>query len=163
VDRCSEKPERRPPFVRWIPWITLGLLLGLAWALRSDPGGPEKPEDSIRQFFDAASRGDSKRCLKLCSGELRRSLEGLRQQMARERFEEQLRQTTKGLKGLAIYSPQPVNENTVRIRTELIYADRNEVQQFTVSQEGTGWRITSISSSDTHRPPIAFGTPVFEE
>jgi hypothetical protein len=46
---------------------------------------------------------------------------------------------------------------------ELVFADRIERQQMCLTAKGAGWTIESITGTNMLKPPVAYGTPVFDE
>lgn len=137
-------------------------LVAMALVLRRSERLPETPEAAVADFFDAAGRGDDALYLRLVSGPLRTSLENTRSQLGASAFRESLRRTTSGLKGLATNRASDVSDRVV-LDVELIFADRIERQQMCLAAKPTGWTIESITGTNMLKPPVAYGTPVFEE
>jgi len=124
---------------------------------------PETPEAAVNALFDAAGRGDDAAYLRLVTGRLRDALLETRRQMGREAFCRSLRQTTAGVKGLAVSRLPDAPAGTVAMKVEIIFADRNERQRLLLVEQSGGWAIAEIEKATMVRPPIPYGTPVFEE
>ncbi len=138
-------------------------LVVLALVLRRGERLPQTPEAAVAGFFDAAGRGDDALYLQLATGPLRTSLENTRSQLGVPAFRESLRRTTSGLKGLATSRGSEAPAGRIVLDVELVFADRIERQQMCLAAKGAGWTIESVTGTNMLKPPIAYGTPVFEE
>ena len=49
-----------------------------------------------------------------------------------------------------------------RTDVEIVFADRNERQRMLLVPERGGWAIASLEQAQMLKPPIPYGTPVFE-
>jgi hypothetical protein len=141
----------------------IAALVVLALVLRRNDRLPETPEAAVAAFFDAASRGDDALYLRLASGPLRASLEATRSQLGVPAFRESLRRTAAGMKGLATSRGGDVSPDRVVLDIELVFSDRIERQQAFLVPDGTGWTIQSLTGTNMVKPPLAYGTPAFEE
>jgi hypothetical protein len=149
---------------KWaLPAAVIAALVVLAVALRRGDRLPETPEAAVAAFFDAASRGDGAKYLRLTSGPLRVSLEDTRSQLGVRAFCESLRRTAAGMKGLATSRGGDAPPDRIVLDVELVFADRIERQRMCLAAQGTGWTIQSITRTNMVKPPVAYGTPVFEE
>lgn len=149
---------------KWL--LPAGVIAGLAvlaFVLRRGDRLPETPEAAVAAFFEAAGRGDDALYLRLTSGSLRASLEDTRSQLGAAAFRESLQRTAAGMKGLAASRGAEGSEGRVVLDVELVFADRIERQQMSLAPKGTGWTIESITGTNMIKPPVAYGTPVFEE
>jgi hypothetical protein len=158
--------------------VVLGLV-GAAFAFRNrgrfaetpqSPGASRavQPHDAAKaavfDLFDAAQRGDVDAYLRLTSGELRDSLEDTRAQVGTEAFRDGLRRSASAVKGLAVTRAASAPPGLVALDVEMVFADRNERQKMLLAQRGrNGWVIASIEAARFVKPPIPYGTPVFEE
>jgi hypothetical protein len=140
----------------------IAALVLLALALRRGDRRPETPEAAVAAFFEAAGRGDDALYLRLASGKLRASLDSTRSQLGVAAFRESLRRTAAGMKGLAISRGDSVPDRVV-LDVELVFNDRIERQQMCLAADDAGWMIESITGTNTVKPPVAYGSPVFEE
>jgi len=138
-------------------------LVVLAFLLRSRDRLPQSPEDTVSAFFDAAGRGDDDAYLRLVWGQLRESLGNTRDQLGADAFRKDIQRSVAGIKGLAITQSNDARPGTTAIDVEIVFADRNERQRMLLLQERNGWVITSIEKATMVKPPIPYGTPVFEE
>ncbi|NLS96327.1 MAG: hypothetical protein GXX96_29670 [Planctomycetaceae bacterium] len=149
---------------KWILQLGLiGVLGAVALLLRGKELLPQKPEDTIAAFFDAARDGNMGAYLRLTSGELRKSLDQLRRQQGAETFQANLRRTNDGIVGQAVRELPGAPGGMADYEVELVFADRNEVQRFRLEQVGSGWAIASIETARVYQPEIPYGTPVFAE
>lgn len=141
--------------------IGLGVvLIAVAVLLRGRGSAAATPEDAVTALFDAAQRGDASAYLQ-CFGE------PLQTTIAAETASggsvaEALRRTVAGLKGLAMTRATATQPDAVALDVELIFAQRNQRQRFTLVPRGGGWVIVALERADTLRPEVRYGTPVFE-
>jgi hypothetical protein len=152
---------------KWALGVVLAAaLLGLALLLRGRDERLEKPAATpaaaVSALIDAARDGDAQTYLQLTEGELRRSLEQTRKEMGAEGFREHLRRYARGIKGLAVPSGGERQQDTAALDVEIIFADRNERQRMVFTRRGGGWVISSMDTATMLKPPIPYGTPVFE-
>ncbi|MFH1923253.1 MAG: hypothetical protein ABIP48_25605 [Planctomycetota bacterium] len=147
---------------RMLQVLVVVLLVVLALSLRNRGRLPETPEKTVSEFFAAAGNGDDRAYLRLVTGELRKSLENARSQAGVEAFRNGLRRSAAGIKGLAV-SRADETPDLVTLDLELVFADRNERQRMLLEATGGGWAIRAIEAAEMLKPPIAYGTPVFEE
>jgi len=143
--------------------LVVAVLVVLALALRSRSRLPETPEKAVSEFFSAASDGDDRAYLRLTSGELRQSLATARSQAGAEAFRAELRRSAAGIKGMALTRADDAPSNLVAIDVEIVFADRNERQRMLCEPKQGGWAIAAIGQAQMVKPPIPYGTPVFEE
>lgn len=148
---------------KWLPHCLLAVVLvGLALTLRSGDRLPETPEKTVTEFFAAASEGDDRAYLRLVTGELRKSLEQARRESGAEAFRQGLRRSARGVKGWTVRPAEGAPSGMAAVDVELVFADRNERQRMLLEPLQGGWAITSIEQAEMIKPPIAYGTPVFE-
>lgn len=146
--------------------LTIAVLVALvaaAFLLRARHRLPDTPEAAVSAFFDAASRGDDGVYLRLASGELRNSLENTKAQLGTPQFQESLRRSAAGIKGLAVMRTGGAPADFVAVDVEIVFTDRKERQRMLLVPRGSGWQIASIEAAERIEPPIPYGTPVFEE
>lgn len=147
---------------KWTLQILLVVLLvALVLRLRNRGSLPDKPQDTVSEFFEAAGQGDDRAYLRLVTGELRKSLENDRSQAGAEAFRESLRRSAAGIKGLAVTEVDQ-NDQLVTLDVEIVFADRNERQKMLLERKQSGWAISAIEAAQMLKPPIPYGTPVFE-
>lgn len=139
------------------------LLVALAIFLRNRERLPETPEETVSELFTAASEGNDRAYLRLLTGELRKSLEHDRSQAGDEAFRQGLRRSAAGIKGLAVTRAGDAPGDMVALDVEIVFADRNERQRMLLEPKRGGWAIVSIEQANMLKPPIPYGTPVFED
>jgi hypothetical protein len=118
---------------------------------------------TINDLFNAASEGDDDAYLRLVTGELRKTFSDTRKQLGREAFRESLKRSVSGIKGLATKPAEQSPPGFVAVDVEIIFADRNEKQRILLVEQRSGWAIASMERARMIKPPIKYGTPVFEE
>jgi hypothetical protein len=151
---------------RLLPAGLIVVLFAVAMVLKKRDQTPvpaESPEDVVNKFFDAARQGDDAACLGLVAGEYRRSLENDRSQVGPAAFRESLKRMAAGMKGIGIKTSAETPVEGVALDVELVYADRNEKQRMVLVRQGGGWAILSVDSAQMQKPPVAYGTPVFDD
>jgi hypothetical protein len=124
---------------------------------------PQTPAATVSALIDAARKEDAAAYLRLTNGELRQSLERTRSELGADRFRAHMRDFAAGIKGVAIPGGELPDADPVVLDVEFVFADRNERQRVTFARRGRGWVITSMERAQMIRPPIPYGTPVFEE
>jgi len=145
-----------------VPMALVLALSAVALLLRGNGRLPPTPEESVGRFFQAAQRGDAPAYLALLSGTLRSSAESTQSQLGSAAFAASLRESVAGLKGYAV---SPIGETTLdraELDVELVFSDRNERQRFRLLRQSGGWQVASIDKADMVKPPIPYGTTVFD-
>jgi hypothetical protein len=149
---------------RWgVPIVLAVGLVAVAGLLRGKGGLPKTPEDTIDALFDAAGRGDAAAYVRLLTGELKTTVESTRSQLGAEAYAESLRRTVSGIKGRATSRGGGDSSGSVALDVTLVFVDRHELQRFLLVEQGGGWAIAAISRAEMRKPPVAYGTPVFDE
>jgi hypothetical protein len=164
---------------KWFPAIVVTVLVGVVAMLNRDrdqmpevlqpfvdrlqPRDPETPEAAINDLFDAASDGDDNAYLRLVTGDLKTALLDTREQLGRKAFCESLKKSMAGIKGLAVRPAEDAPAGFVTRYVDIVFVDRNETQRMLLVDEPTGWAIAAMEQAQMVKPPIAYGTPVFEE
>lgn len=117
------------------------------------------PRDVIYAMLDAARDGKVEEYLDCYAGRMERTLRQSRAEMGSERFAEYLRERNEDIKGIAMNAPIESSGET-EVRVEYVYADRNEVQEFFLSQEDGAWKIAEVSAIRRVETLVPYGTPV---
>jgi hypothetical protein len=146
--------------------LEIGLIAAIvaaAFWFRARDRLPDTPEATIDAFFDTAQRGDDAAYLRLVTGPLRTSLESDRAQLGSAAFRENLRRSVVGIKCTALSRSDDAPPGQVALDLELVFIDRNERQRILLVDTGRGFAITAIQAASTVKPPIPYGTPVFDE
>ncbi len=138
-------------------------IVAAAFWFRTRDRLPETPELAAGALFDAAARGDDAAYLRLVSGELRTTLESSRSQLGQAAFRESLRRSAAGIKGLAVSRGETAPPDRVALDLDLVFADRNERQRMLFVDTGKGFALMAIEGAAVVKPPIAYGTPVYDE
>lgn len=124
---------------------------------------PPRPEDAVWAAVEAAKVGDVNRYLALFAEPMRGQLEQSRKEMGETAFREYLTRTASQPKGIAISpldeAPAP-EAPSARYRVEFVFADRNEVQQYTLQRDGRRWQIANVDGAERIKTLIPYGTPV---
>jgi len=148
----------------WTLRITVALaLVAAAFLFRGRQRLPETPEAAVTALFDAAGKGDDRAYLELVGGELSKSLENTRKELGAAAFRESLRRSNTGMKGLAVTRAADSPPGMVAMSVELVFADRIDRQRMILTETTAGWTITAIEAVRLVKPPVPYGTPVFEE
>jgi hypothetical protein len=123
----------------------------------------QTPSTTVSELLHAADQEDADAYLQLTGGKLRQSLEQMRSELGPDGFREHLRGFADGVKGVAVFGEEPQQADEVTLDVEFIFADRNERQRVTLARRGRRWVVTSMEKAQMVKPPIRYGTPVFEE
>lgn len=123
----------------------------------------QTPSSTVSKLLRAAENEDADAYLRLTGGDLRKSLEQMRSELGSDGFREHLRGFADGVKGVAVFGEDAREVDQVTLDVEFIFADRNERQRVTLARRGRRWVITSMEKAQMVKPPIRYGTPVFEE
>lgn len=149
---------------QWAPQVIVVVALAvLALYLRGGDRLPESPETAVASFFEAGGKGDDAAYLRLVTGTLRTTLENTRSELGAAAFRDSLRRTAAGLKGIATTRVADAPEGQAIVEVELVFADRNERQRITLLEQSGGWALSAISTTDMVRPPVNYGSPVFDD
>ena len=124
---------------------------------------PATPEETVNAFYDAAGAGDDEAFLALLATDLRRRLARTRDQQGARKFRQDLRTSVAGIKGLAVSRAKDPLAGEAALDVELIFADRTDRQRIGLWRTGNGWIITSLGTSWGVKPPVPYGTPVYQE
>lgn len=149
---------------KWaFPAAVIAALVAVALLFRARDRLPDSPEQAVSALLDAAARGDDGSYLRLTSGGLREALEAARSQLGVGAFCESLRRSTSGMTGVGVTRRPDAPAGRTVLEVDLVFADRVERQRMTLVDGGDGWTIESIATADVVKPPVPYGTPVFEE
>lgn len=126
------------------------------------PQSFEKPEDPVWAMFQAAKDGNVQAYLNCFGHELRNRLDRDVQEMKLAKFAAYLKQGSQDVLGIAVSDVEKLREEEARMRVEMTFRDRNEVQKLAVRKIGSGWKITDMTQAQRVKPVIPYGTKVFE-
>lgn len=122
---------------------------------------PEKPRDVIYAMLDAARDGVVDEYLNCYTGQIEKTLRQSHAEMGERKFAEFLKERNRDIKGIAMNEPEELGEGETRVRVEYVYAERNEVQQFHLTNRSGAWKIARVSAPERIQTPIPYGTPVY--
>jgi len=147
--------------------LTLLLIAAGVWvAARNRPGGGSAgatPEDAINAMLDASRRGDARAYLGCFTEAMRPQLDATRQQMGDARFREYLMESQAPVMGVATMKKGDARPDLVRYEVEFVLRDKNQRQMVELKREGERWLIDSMGQSVYAKPPIPYGTKVFDD
>ena len=142
-------------------FLALGLV-AVALFLRGRGRLPEKPEETVGRFYEAARRGDASACSALLAEPLKSEVEATRSQRG-PNAGDNMAESVAGLKGFAVTRSAEQAVQGVAMDVELVFSDRNERQRLVLVEQQGGWLIASIGKADVRKPAIAYGTPISAE
>jgi hypothetical protein len=119
------------------------------------------PEDTVFSMVGAAQNGDADVYLDCFWGSVRTRLEQTRKEMGGREFAAYLVRAGREVKGVAVIGqPEPMGAE-LKLKVEMVYTDKNEVQNFVLTRRRRRWRISSMG--DPRRIPtiIPYGTEAF--
>ena len=149
--------------------LTLALIaLGVWYASRTrETGGltatHATPEDAINAMLDASRRGDTRAYLDSFTDAMRPQLEATGQQMGDARFREYLIESQAPVMGVATMKKSDLRPDLARYEIEFVYRDKNQRQLVELKKEGDRWLIDSMGQAVYAKPPIPYGTKVFDD
>lgn len=169
----------------YLQWALIGLVVvaAAASAVRSSrlhpkatasPGAPAAAEardpeaegdrlaQPVEDAFAAAKDGNLDRYLDQFSGPLRGQLARSRAEKGDGFLRDYLARLSGPIKGIAVHvdCQEMTGAGSVRVPVEFIYADRNEMQRFSLQRSAGRWRIARIESVRAARTLIPYGTPI---
>jgi hypothetical protein len=118
------------------------------------------PEDSIYAMLDAAKAGDAKAYLACYTGHMKDLLAQSAVEATSVGFEKYLRTSNAAIQGVALSPPETVTASQVKVRTEYVYKDRNEIQFLYLQKEGAGWKIYQVDSAEAIKTLVPYGSAV---
>lgn len=152
-----------------LPLLLALLVVGvvsIGVAVRSRRGTPAAAtaETVVARALAAASAGDVEGYLWCFAEPLRSALERAVDEAGREAYGESLKQRGKAMTGWAVTRlPAAADDREVRLRVDVVYRDRNEIQDYAVCSDGASWRIARLGPPAAVRMPVAYGTAVGSE
>lgn len=120
-----------------------------------------EPRDTIYTMLDAARDGDVEAYVDCFVGDAQKRIAQSRDEMTAERFGRYLTERNREIKGIAINQAEAAGEGKNRIRVEYVYADRNEVQYFTLAEQSGEWKIVGMERAERVETLVPYGTPVY--
>ena len=149
----------------FITVLTLLLIAAGVWfTARNRPGSADAatPEDAVQAMLDASRRGDANAYLDCFTETMRPQLDATRQQMGEARFREYLAESQAPVMGVATSRLPEARPDRARIEVEFILRDKNQRQTVELKNDAGRWRIEAMGQTVYMKPPIPYGTKVFE-
>lgn len=149
--------------------LTLALIaIGVWYASRTrETAAPAAavatPEDAINAMLDACRQGRVETYLDSFTDSMRPQLETTRQQMGDARFREYLIESQAPVMGVATMKKADVRPDLVRYEIEFVHRDKNQRQLVELKKIGDRWLIDSMGQAVYAKPPIPYGTKVFDD
>lgn len=120
----------------------------------------DTPQDTVYAMLEAARQGDVDTYLSFFEGQVRAALERAVREQGKQQFSDYLRRSNQAIKGIAIAEPERLAPDTVRVRVEYVYSDRNEAQLIELRLVNGKWLIGRLGEIQRVPTPIPYGTPV---
>lgn len=144
----------------------LGILL-VAFLYRFSTGsgnkGPEKISDVIWRMFSAAKKGDSQAYLDCFTGQSLSLLSATKNESGPEAFRDYIQAKARLIKGVSMIKSNIENTESAVYEVEVVYAQQNEQQTFSLQKTEAGWKISQISRPSVVQPPIPYSELVVKE
>lgn len=148
-------------FISIILVIGIGIFLRLIIPPKSK--GPEKNEDIIWKMLSSAKLGNTQQYLDCFTGKSLRALEKANEEKGETDFQDYIQQNAQAIKGVSIINKEQKNSLKTVFDVEIVYADRNEYQTFSLQKAQEGWKINEISKSVNVKQPIPYMETVVKE
>ena len=139
----------------------VALLLGGVLVFR--PRRETSAEAAVQASFDAAKRGAVREYLACFDGDLARKLAAARREAGDGAFARGLQGRAAQIQGLVLSKGDTTetDEADAVLEVEVVFRDRNEVQDYRLTNRWGRWRIVWIGPSTSVKMPIPYGTPVY--
>lgn len=127
------------------------------------PGADKRPEpgETVFAMVQAAQQGDIGRYLDCFWGSLRTRLEQTDKEMGRRAFGEHLARTAGEITGVTVHGdPEPVGSD-VKVQAEMVYRDKNETQEFVLTQRRGRWLISGMTNPQRIKTIIPYGSEAY--
>jgi len=126
--------------------------------------GPARTEDVIWRMFSAAKTGNIQQYLDCFSGSSLATLQDDRKQSKDEvAFRDYIRRDVQDIKGLSIINGRQDDPQKAVFDVEVVYADRNEDQTFSLRKTQGTWKIIEISRPVIVKQPVRYMDTVVKE
>jgi hypothetical protein len=130
---------------------------------RRSQGGAERgaPEETVFAMVRAARDGDTAAYLDCFWGPLRSRLEQTGCEMGQRRFADYLTRTAAAITGVVYHAePEPVGAD-VKVHMEMVYRDKNELQDFVLTRRRGRWRILEMTGPQRIETIIPYGSEAY--
>jgi hypothetical protein len=143
--------------------LVIGIGIYLRMVIPPKSKGPEKNEDIIWKMFSSAKLGNTQQYLDCFTGKSLRSLQTANEEKGEPVFRDYIQQNAQAIKGVSIINKEQKNSLKTVFDVEIVYADRNEYQTFSLQKAKKGWKINEISKSVNVKQPIPYMEQVVKE
>lgn len=143
--------------------IVVGIGIFLRFVIPPKSKGPEKNEDIIWKMLSSAKLGNTQQYLDCFTGKSLRALQKANEEKGKTVFRDYIQQNAQAVKGVSIISKEQKNSLKTVFDVEIVYADRNEYQTFSLQKGQEGWKINEISKSVITKQPIPYMEKVVKE
>jgi len=143
--------------------IVIGIGIFLRFVIPPKSKGPEKNEDIIWKMFSSAKLGNTQQYLDCFMGKSLRALQIANEEKNGAVFRDYIQQNAQAIKGVSIINKEQKNSLKKIFDVEIVYADRNEYQTFSLQKVQEGWKINKISKSVIAKQPIPYMEKVVKE
>ena len=143
--------------------LTILVLVGvLILTRRNQKPGPvaEGPEAAVWSVFDASKNGDVRTYLSCFTDDLERTLRKTAEMMTEPKFADYLKQTNRAVKGFVVSDINQPRADEATLKVELVYQDKNEVQEYYLKRVGSAWKVRDVRSTERVRTLVPYGTEV---
>ena len=124
------------------------------------PGEESSPAGVVRAMSLFSRDGRVNDYLDCFTGELRAKLEQTRDQAKPGEFADALRRRSAPVRGLAVSDQTQLDAETMRLKIEWVFDDRNEIQTFTLRKVQGAWKIADMTDAQYRKPDVSYGTKV---
>lgn len=121
----------------------------------------DRPEAPVWNMFKAAGSADVKGYLNCFSEQIVDKIKATIEEMGYDQFRRYLRNMDESIMGIAITDRENIAEDKIRLKVELVFRDRNEVQKIVVGKERGAWKIVEMSDSARIKTLIPYGTNLY--
>ncbi|MFA4015367.1 MAG: hypothetical protein RUDDFDWM_000447 [Candidatus Fervidibacterota bacterium] len=143
--------------------VVIGWLMSIGLRSQSKIAVKEqKPEDVVLAMFNAMERGDVRTYLSLLDGKAKERVMLFLREVGWKEFGRQLRKMHEGIKGIAVLPDEPLSEDEVKLKVELVFEGKNETQFVRLKRYGRGWKVIEFTQPEHQPQLIPYGTPVKE-
>lgn len=143
--------------------LVIGLGIYLRLVIPPKSKGPEKIEDIIWKMFSSAKLGNTQQYLDCFTGKSLRALQKAKGEKDEAVFRDYIKQNAQDIKGVSILNGEQKNSQKTLFEVEIVYADRNEYQTFSLQKAPEGWKIDEISRPVIEKQPIPYMEQVVKE
>lgn len=139
--------------------LVIGLIVVVQITKPITSAAPSRIEDVIWKTFSSARTGNVQQYLDCFTGPSLANLQADRTQKKEAAFRDYIRQGAQDVKGVSIINGIQENPQQAVFEVEVVYADRNEDQTFSLQEIQGQWKITQISRPVMVKQPVTY----FEE